>query len=88
MSRWPARPATAGRAVALLAGVTLFTLVPSLQPSVDAQLPTVSDERFAGLQWRFVRIKYPYVMEGTAIAQDFYGEPWYIDGPGAEPSPL
>jgi hypothetical protein len=62
----------------------LFTLVPSLQPSVDAQLPNATDDRFAGLQWRFVRIKYHFHTEGTNVAQDFYGEPWYIDAPAAE----
>ena len=34
--------------------------------------------------WRFVRIKYHYVVEGTSVQQDFYGEPWYIDAPAAE----
>ena len=70
------------RAVACSA---LFTLVPSLQPTVDAQLPAVADDRFAGLQWRFVRIKYHYVDRRHArMQQDFYGEPWLIDGPAAE----
>jgi len=68
--------------VAILAAA--FTLVPSLQPPAGAQLPTGGDERFAGLQWRFVRIKYHYTTEGTRIQQDFYGEPWLIDGPAAE----
>ena len=27
----------------------------------DAQLPTAADDRYAGLQWRFVRIKYHYI---------------------------
>jgi hypothetical protein len=62
----------------------LLTLVPAVQPSVDAQLPDAPDDRFAGLQWRFVRIKYHYTTENTGISQDFYGEPWYIDGPAAE----
>ena len=62
----------------------LFSLVPALQPRLDAQLPTVADDRFAGLQWRFVRIKYHYVTEGTRAQQDFIGEPWLIDGPAAE----
>jgi uncharacterized protein DUF4159 len=61
-----------------------FTLVPVLQPRVDAQLPVAADDRFAGLQWRFVRIKYHYVTEGTRVQQEFYGEPWLIDGPAAE----
>ena len=42
-------------AVALLLGV--LTLMPSLQTRVDAQLPGgAADDRFAGLQWRFVRM--------------------------------
>jgi len=69
-------------AIALIA--LAFTLLPSLQPPAGAQLPTGGDERFAGLQWRFVRIKYHYTTEGTRIQQDFYGEPWLIDGPAAE----
>jgi hypothetical protein len=69
-------------AVAVVAGLAMFT--PGLLPPLDAQLPDVADDRLAGLQWRFVRIKYPYVTEGTAIPQDFYGEPWAIDAPAAE----
>ena len=52
--------------------------------SSDLQLPTAADDRFAGLQWRFVRIKYHFTTEGTRQGQDFYGEPWLIDGPAAE----
>ena len=61
-----------------------FVLTPALQPRVGAQLPSAADDRFAGLQWRFVRIKYHFTTEGTHVAQDFYGEPWYIDAPAAE----
>ena len=68
-------------AVVLLAG---FTLVPVLLPRVDAQLPAVADDRYAGLQWRFVRIKYHHMFEGNRVPQDFYGEPWGIDAPAAE----
>lgn len=68
----------------VLAAVLAFTLIPTLQPTLDAQLPTAADDRFAGLQWRFVRIKYHYSTEGTRQGQDFYGEPWLIDGPAAE----
>lgn len=49
-----------------------------------AGLETASDGRDAGLEWRFVRIKYHFVTEGTEISQDFAGEPWFIDGPAAE----
>jgi Domain of unknown function (DUF4159) len=69
-------------AVALLCG--LFTLMPALQPRVDAQLPAAADDRFAGLQWRFVRIKYHHKFESGRVQQDFYGEPWGIDAPAAE----
>jgi Domain of unknown function (DUF4159) len=59
-------------------------LVPVFQPGVDAQLPAAPDARFAGLQWRFVRIKYHHAFEGTRVPVDFYGEPWGIDSPAAE----
>ncbi len=48
------------------AAVLLFAIAPILQPRVVAQLPSVADDRFAGLQWRFVRIKYHYVTERHA----------------------
>jgi hypothetical protein len=52
--------------------------------AVNAQSSNAADNRYAGLQWRFVRIKYHYVVEGTQIPQEFAGEPWFIDGPAAE----
>lgn len=68
-----------------IVAAALLALLPAMQPrDADAQLPVAKDDRFAGLQWRFVRIKYHYITEGTRIAQDFYGEPWYIDAPAAE----
>src|SRR5207247_1715621 len=67
------------------AAALALTLVPALQPRVDAQLPNAPDDRYAGLQWRFVRVKYHYVTEGTRFQQqEYYGEPWYIDAPAAE----
>lgn len=72
------------RAARIAALGALLVVMPALQPPVVAQLPDVADQRFAGLQWRFVRIKYNYTTEGTRIPQDFYGEPWFIDGPAAE----
>jgi len=71
------------RAVFLVA--SLLALVPALQPRAGAQLPAVADDRFADLQWRFVRIRYHFITEGTnKVADDYYGEPWYIDAPAAE----
>lgn len=72
-----------GRFIAA-AALLLFAGLWLLPGLVMAQLPTGSDDRFAGLQWRFVRIKYHYSTEGTGQQQDFYGEPWLIDGPAAE----
>jgi hypothetical protein len=70
------------RPIAFLA--VLFALVPVLPKPAGAQLPTVADDRYADLQWRFVRIRYHYTTEGTRVSQDYYGEPWYIDAPAAE----
>ena len=72
-----------GSRLRLAAAVLAFALVATLEPAV-AQLPSAADDRFAGLQWRFVRIKYHYTTEGTRTAQEFYGEPWAIDAPAAE----
>src|SRR5438034_1309868 len=73
------------RPVVVAAVLGLALAIPWLQPRVDAQLPAAPDDRYAGLQWRFVRIKYHYVTEGTRFQQqEYYGEPWYIDAPAAE----
>src|SRR5882672_9224666 len=62
-----------------------LALVPALQPRLDAQLPSTADGRYAGLQWRFVRIKYHYDAEMLrARGDDIFGEPWGIDSPAAE----
>jgi hypothetical protein len=68
----------------LPAAAILLLIVPALLMPLAAQLPEGGDSRLAGLQWRFVRIKYHYHTEGTAIPADYYGEPWYIDAPAAE----
>src|SRR6185369_16163065 len=74
---------TLRRAAIVIAGVLM--LAPAVQPRASAQLPNAAaDDRFAGLQWRFVRIKYHYANEGTRVPQDFLGEPWGIDAPAAE----
>jgi len=68
--------------LAVIAGAVAWA--PALQQRVAAQLPAMADDRFAGLQWRFVRIRYHYSTENTTISEDFYGEPWAIDAPAAE----
>jgi hypothetical protein len=56
-----------------------------LLPGAWAQSAGPLDDRFAGLEWRFVRIRYQYVTGGAADqALVYYGEPWAIDGPAAE----
>jgi hypothetical protein len=71
------------RGILLAAG--LLALAPPLHPGLEAQLPGSVDARFAGLEWRFVRIKYHYVTGGAADqALEYYGEPWAIDAPAAE----
>jgi hypothetical protein len=77
-------PPGAGRLVTTVAALVLVTLAPAWQPPVDAQLAEAPGDRYAGLQWRFVRIRYHFLTEGTQIAQDFAGEPWFIDAPAAD----
>jgi hypothetical protein len=60
----------------------LFTLILG-SPRAGAQ-PTATDGSLAGLQWRFVRIRYHFNTENTTVDQDTPGEPWYIDAPAAE----
>ena len=71
-------------ASAVFALATLVSGFPPGRSNAAAQAPSAADSRFAGLQWRFVRIKYHFVNEGTRVPQDFYGEPWGIDSPAAE----
>jgi uncharacterized protein DUF4159 len=82
---WASAKAQSPKPRVLILLALLFCVVPVIQPRVEAQLPVVGDDRYAGLQWRFVRIKYHFVTEGTTgVAEDFNGEPWLIDGPAAE----
>jgi len=73
-------PAKAGPQVPKAGSGALVPAAPQ-SPVSDAGAP---DNRHAGLQWRFVRIKYHYTIEGTQQSYDFAGEPWFIDGPAAE----
>lgn len=67
------------------AALTVAMLEPSLPPPAMAQLPTVPDDRYAGLQWTFVRIRYKaFTTEGSRYRLDYWGEPWAIDAPAAE----
>lgn len=76
------------RSVALLTSAALIAALLLIQPfhvgTASAQVAETPDDRFAGLKWTFVRIKYAFTAETTGADQDFYGEPWFIDGPAAE----
>ena len=74
----------AGRARLTVTALLLCALAPAVPPSAGAQRQAPADDRHAGLQWRFVRLKYHFQTEGTTIPQEFAGEPWFIDGPAAE----
>jgi hypothetical protein len=79
-ARVPVRQATA---LALLA-VLCFWAAP---PALRAQVPGLSSDRFKGLQWTFVRIKYnSWEDEGGAGSNRlaYWDEPWAIDAPAAE----
>ena len=72
-----------------LAVASLLTAVPGPAKAghyvhTSQSVAPTPDDRYAGLRWQFVRIKYHFVTEGTEISQDFVGEPWFIDGPAAE----
>jgi len=72
------RALAAAGLLAALAGVLLWPLRAKAQPAT-------SDDRYASLQWRFVRIKYHYDANLLrAEGNDIYGEPWGIDSPAAE----
>ncbi|MGH9203109.1 MAG: DUF4159 domain-containing protein [Vicinamibacterales bacterium] len=71
--------------VALAVGVilSLGRIVPA---PADAQMPAPVDDRFAGLQWTFARIKYnSYAGDArTNLRVGYWEEPWAIDAPAAE----
>jgi hypothetical protein len=72
-------------AIALLAGV-LLALGPAIASLAVAQITVLPDDRFAGLQWTFARIKYnTYSGEARSnLRIGYWEEPWAIDAPAAE----
>jgi Domain of unknown function (DUF4159) len=74
------RPLAACR---VAAGVGLVLAALAIVWRADAQIvPQRGDPRLAGLEWRFVRIRYHFHTEASELQQ--FGEPWYIDAPAAE----
>ena len=79
--------ATRRRRVALIAAglvAGLLMIEPTRLSQALAQLPSRQDERFAGLQWTFVRIRYFAFTVDSRYRLDYWGEPWAIDAPAAE----
>ena len=71
--------------LALMAGA-LVAAGPILVSLAVAQMTVVSDDRFAGLQWTFARIKYnSYAGDARSnLRVGYWEEPWAIDAPAAE----
>ena len=70
-------------ATGVIAGLLLIEPA-RLSQAVAQVLPALQDERFAGLQWTFVRIRYSAVTVDNRYRLDYWGEPWAIDAPAAE----
>jgi hypothetical protein len=66
-----------------LIGVLLI-ISPARLSEALAQVPGLRDDRFAGLEWTFVRIRYSPVTVDSRYRVEYWGEPWAIDGPAAE----
>jgi hypothetical protein len=62
----------------------LLVIEPARISEAVAQVPALRDDRFAGLQWTFVRIRYSAFTTDNRFRQDYWGDPWAIDGPAAE----
>ncbi|MFN2444634.1 MAG: DUF4159 domain-containing protein [Vicinamibacterales bacterium] len=92
MSRWPDVPGLPRLFVASAVVALVLPIVPRITSRVEAQMsPSPStDERFAGLQWTFARIKYnsgqgtQSGQQGSRYRLSYWDEPWAIDAPAAE----
>jgi hypothetical protein len=80
MAQWRRVGGIALAAVALLAGGLM------LASRAVGQVTVGADDRFAGLQWTFARIKYnSYTGDArTNLRIGYWEEPWAIDAPAAE----
>lgn len=57
---------------------------PAVPRWAGAQIANLPDDRYAGLEWTFVRVRYHYIAEGNEFGSFYWGEPWAIDAPAAE----
>jgi hypothetical protein len=74
------------RAGLLVCGLVASLLIvePARLSHALAQIPLLRDDRFTGLQWTFVRIRYTAFTVDNRYRLDYWGEPWAIDAPAAE----
>ena len=64
--------------------VLVWTAGTRFLPFVHAQVPVISADRFAGLEWTFVRIRYQSQSANEARFRRSWNAPWAIDAPAAE----
>jgi len=69
-------------AVGVLAA--LAVIAQPLAARVHEQISIVSGNRFAGLEWTFVRVRYTSITMNEARFRQYWNEPWAIDAPAAE----
>ena len=64
----------------------LLAAGPTLASLAIAQMSSTPDDRFAGLQWTFARIKYNSTAGNAQsnLRVGYWEEPWAIDAPAAE----
>ena len=73
------------KAVCVLAAmVGAGLLAQPLAARVAAQVPILSGDGFAGLEWTFVRVRYNSLSLDEARFRQYWNEPWAIDAPAAE----
>ena len=62
-----------------------LVVVPALAAWASAQVPGLADDRFAGMQWTFARVRYSsWDDRNQGPRRSPWDEPWAIDAPAAE----
>ena len=64
--------------------VALAVIAQPLVARVHEQISIVSGNRFVGLEWTFVRVRYTSITMNEARFRQYWNEPWAIDAPAAE----
>lgn len=85
-NRWTARPGPRRMLLLIAAVATAAVCAPPalwLPRPADAQERASADPRFAGVRWRFARIRYS-AHNVESFRARYWSDPWAIDGPAAE----